>query len=148
MLIDRNLFGIKISYENMAQGLNDVDLGAEDLADDLDDVTKSAKKAKAGLREFDELKTINFPSSTDTDKSGGNIDLTDDILKAVDEYQKAWQAAYDRMENRANQFADTIQNVFKRISDEIVRDFNIFSSGFSFAFDFLQLNVKRALIKL
>ena len=142
-----NLFGIKISYENMAQGLNDVDIGAEDLADDLDDVTKSAKKAKAGLREFDELKTINFPSSTDTDKSGGNIDLTDDILKAADEYQKAWQAAYDRMENKANQFADTIQNVFKRISDEIVRDFNIFSSGFSFAFDFSQLDRAKNYIK-
>lgn len=141
------LFGISIPYESMGQALNDVDMGAEDLSDDLDDVTKSAKKAKAGLREFDELKTINFPSSTTKDTNGVGLDLTDEILKATEEYQKAWQEAYDRMQNRANEFANAIESAFKRISDEVLRSFDIFKKGFSVSFDFSQLDIAKNRIK-
>lgn len=98
--------GIKLDLESFGQVGGDFD----DLSDSLDDVAESAKKAKAGLRGFDELKTINMPDSSGSASGlGGAIDLTDEILKATEEYEKVWQEAYDKMEQRAERFADAVE---------------------------------------
>lgn len=112
-----SLFGIKFKKEDFSLGFNDSTETVDGLADSLDSVTESAKKAKAGLRGFDELKTI---SSTDASSGsggtgGGTIDLTDEILKATEEYNKVWQEAYDKMENRAEKFADRVEKALKPI---------------------------------
>ena len=46
---------------------------------------------------------------------GGSIDLTDEIIAATEEYERVWQEAYDKMEQRAQAFADTIEKMFKPI---------------------------------
>lgn len=105
------LFGIKI--EDIGQGFSGMDDDIEDVADSFDEATASAKKFKSITLGIDEL-NINAPQ-IDSGKGsgvGGGIDLTEEIIKATEEYEKVWQEAYDRMENRAQEFADRIQETF------------------------------------
>ena len=66
-----------------------------------------------GLLGFDKLNVIKTPDDTNKSKgsgvSGGTIDLTDEILDATEEYEKAWQDAFDKMESKAQAFADIIE---------------------------------------
>ena len=103
--------GIKIDFSEFGQGGSDA---FDDMAGSLDDVSESAKKAKAGLRGFDELKTISTPKGS-SDGLGSTIDLTNEIIAATEEYEKVWQEAYDKMEQRAQGFADAIEKAFKPV---------------------------------
>lgn len=122
------LFGIKLDLSEFGQSTSGVSEEIGGISDSLDDVSESAKKAKAGLRGFDELNVINTPSDsgggTSGSVGGGGIDLTDDILKATSEYEKAWQEAYDRMQNKAEAFADKIEKALEPVK-KIFKDFAI-----------------------
>lgn len=97
--------------------LGDIYDSADDTSDALDNVSKAAKKAKAGLRGFDELKTISISDTSGKDEgTGGSYTgllegALDDILE---EYQTAWNEGFENMENRANLFADNVAKAFKR----------------------------------
>lgn len=101
--------------------LGDIYDNAEDVSGALDKVSESAKKAKAGLRGFDELKTINMPEYNEPDDGAGGagaggIDsglLQGALDSILDEYQAAWDKAFSEMENRANTFADNVAKAFK-----------------------------------
>ena len=54
----------------------------------------------------------------------GSIDLTQQILDTTEEYNKVWQDAYDRMENRAQEFADRIGVYFEPIK-KLISDIKI-----------------------
>lgn len=123
------LLGVKLDLDSFGQGYTDLSDGFDDMSDSLDGVASSAKKAKAGLRAFDELKVINMPETSGGagGVGGGAIDLTDEILKATSEYEKVWQEAYDRMANKAQEIADriskTLEPVRKIFEDFAVGDF-------------------------
>lgn len=66
--------------------------------------SKAAKEAKAGLREFDELKTINMPDESGGGGGGGGggidpsdmfetVELGQDMLDLADKIKKAWANA-------------------------------------------------------
>lgn len=120
------LLGVKLDLDSFGQGYTDLSDGFDDMADSLDGVSKSAKKAKAGIREFDELKVINMPETGGggTGGGGGAIDLTDEILKATEEYERVWQEAYDRMANKAQDFADKVSKALEPVR-KIFEDFAI-----------------------
>lgn len=90
----------------------------EDLTDGLDSATDSAKKLKGQLQGLDELNVIN---TNDTSGSGGSgssggigSGLLDSALdKILEEYQKAWDTAFNNMETRFNTFADNVAKAFK-----------------------------------
>lgn len=105
------LFGIKI--EDIGQGFSSMDDEIDGVADSFDEATASAKKFKSITLGIDEL-NINAPQveSGKGNGVGAGIDLTEEIIKATEEYEKVWQEAYDRMENRAQEFADSIQETF------------------------------------
>lgn len=125
------LLGIKIDLSGFGQGGLSSDM--DDLSDSLDDVTDSAKKATAGLRAFDELNVINLNSNSGAGSdAAGSIDLTEEILKATDEYEKAWQEAYDKMESLSEGYADKISKILEPIQT-IFEDFakgDFFSAGY------------------
>ena len=110
-----NLFGIKIDFDAFGQGYSDMEDGIEDVSSAFDDATSAAKKFKSVTLGIDEL-NINAPQE-DTGKGAvgvsGGIDLTDEILKATEEYENVWNQAYEQMENRAQEFADKLENIFK-----------------------------------
>lgn len=120
------LLGVKIDFDQFGQGYSDASDDIDEMSDSLDGVAKAAKKAKAGLRGFDELQVINMPEENGgTSGAGaGTIDLTADILKATAEYEKAWQEAYDRMENKAQEIADNISRYLEPVR-KIFEDFAI-----------------------
>lgn len=119
--------GVKIDFDTFGQGYSNLGNDADDLADSLDGVGKSAKKAKAGLREFDELKVINMTdASTGGGGAGGGnaIDLTDEILKATEEYERVWNEAFAKMENTAQEWANRIEKYLEPVK-KIFKDFAI-----------------------
>lgn len=114
--------GIKLGKsKDYTPDFSNMSSGADDLSQRLDDVTKAAKKAKSGLREFDELKVINMPDTSSANLSGigdvGALDLTDEILAATSEYEKVWQKAFDNMQSIAEQWADKISVIFRPLQD-------------------------------
>lgn len=112
------IMGIKIDFDAFGSGYTGLSEDIDDVSDSLDDVTKSAKKANAGLRAFDELKVINIPDANGSSKASGSvggIDLTEEILKATEEYEKAWADAYAQMESKAQAFANKIEKAFRPI---------------------------------
>lgn len=105
------LMGVKIDFDAFGQnGYQDTTDSLEDMADGYDDVAEAAKKAQKGVRGFDELenRTTGTSKSGASTGTGDTIDLTDQIVKATEEYEKVWNEAFDRMENKAEAWADKI----------------------------------------
>ena len=120
-------FGIKIDFDAFGQGYSDIEDSLGGVSDGFDDVASSAKKANAGLRAFDELKTINMPDTSGSGAGGvggGGIDLTQQILDATAEYEKAWQEAFDKMESKAQEFANKFEKIFEPIK-KLFKDISI-----------------------
>lgn len=122
-----SLMGVKIDFDAFGQnGYKDTSDGLEDIANGYDDVAKAADKAQKGVRGFDELNVIS--TGTDTSKStgvsGDTIDLTDEIVKATEEYEKVWNDAFDKMENKAEAWADRIVSALSPVK-KIFKDFSI-----------------------
>lgn len=121
------LLGINIDFGSLEQGASGYGEQLKEVSGGLDSVTSSAKKAKAGLRAFDELKVINMTDTSSgaiSGSAGGSIDLTDEILNAAKEYEKVWDEAYAAMESRAQEFADKIGRFLEPIQ-VIFEDFMI-----------------------
>lgn len=116
-----NLLGIKLDLSSFGQGYSGIEEEMEDVADGFDNATASAKKFKTYTLGIDELNIQ--PEQADSSGNGGGggvgeqIDLTDEILQATEEYEKVWQEAFDKMENTAQQWADKIEEFFKPISE-------------------------------
>lgn len=117
-----NFFGIKLNLSEYGQGYSDLEEDIGGVSDGFDEATKSVKKFKGQLQKFDELNNLSTGSNSGKGEGiGSTIDLTDEILKATDEYNKAWQKAFDEMENKAEKFADKIMRIFNKIIDYFKR---------------------------
>lgn len=126
-----NLLGIDISGITSAVGDGAFDIGelvedTDDLTDSLGEASKAADKLKKGIRGFDELNIITTKTDDDSALSGNLPSglLDEAFIDAFSEYQKVWDEAFANMENRANEFADRVENYFKPIRD-IIEDFAI-----------------------
>lgn len=125
------LLGIKLS--NFVSSTGGISVDTSNIADDMDNASdsidtanKNAKKLEKTLSvlSFDELNQLNDNSdsaSTSNPSSGsgkgglGHIKALDAALNdALSAYQKAWDEAFKKMSNRANEMADAIVNAFKR----------------------------------
>nr|DAP70933.1 MAG TPA: minor tail protein [Caudoviricetes sp.] len=123
-----SLMGLKIDFESFGQsGYKDTSDGLEDISDGYQDVANSAKKATLSLMGFDEINKLQDDTSSSKGSSGGggsSIDLTDDIAKAVAEYEAAWNKAFANMENSAVAWADRIEKALEPVR-KIFKDFAI-----------------------
>lgn len=115
------ILGIKLNLDDFGQGYSD---SLEEIAEAYDDVDEAAKKAKAGIRAFDVLTVISSGASKKADDIADNIDLTQQILKAVDDYEKVWDEAYNKMTSKAQEIASVIGNALQPIKT-IIEDFAI-----------------------
>lgn len=117
--------GVELDLDAFGQGYNDLEDDTGSLGDSYDDLAESIKVAKAQLLGFDEVNKLQDTSATATvDAEMNGIDLTDEILKATDEYQKIWQEAFDKMEANSNKWADAIEKALSGIGD-VFEDFAI-----------------------
>lgn len=127
-----SLLGIKLDLSSFGQGFSGIEDDLGGIADGFDDATASAKKFKTYTLGIDELNIQ--PEQAESGGSGaggvgGGIDLTDEILEATSEYEKVWQEAFDKMENRAQEFADKIEKFFAPITEPLKKLFEDISIG-------------------
>lgn len=128
--------GVKLGdADAYKMNFDNISAGAEDLSENLDDVTKSAEKAQKGIRGFDELNVINTSKDSADSDSGGGVDLTDEILAMTEEYQKAWEEAYNRMQSNAENVADKVGAAFERVSTAAKNTATLFMNGFKASVD-------------
>lgn len=124
------LLGIKLS--NFVSSTGGISVDTSNIADDMDNASgaidnanTSAKKLEKTLSvlAFDELNQLNDNSdsgstSNPSSGSGGGASHLPALDAALDDalsaYQKAWDEAFKKMSNRANEMADAIVNAFKR----------------------------------
>lgn len=124
------LLGIKLS--NFVSSTGGISVNTGDIADNMDNASgaidnanTSAKKLEKTLSvlSFDELNQLNDNSdsgstSNPSSGSGGGASHLPALDAALDDalsaYQKAWDEAFKKMSNRANEMADAIVNAFKR----------------------------------
>lgn len=138
------LMGVKIDFDAFGQnGYKDTTDGLEDIADGYDDVADAAKNAQKGVRGFDELenRTTGTSKSGASTGAGDTIDLTDEIVKATEEYEKVWNDAFDKMENKAEAWADKVQGFFERMFKPLKTwgskiDWKKLKNGFNSVLDF------------
>lgn len=126
-----NLLGIDISGITSAVGDGAFDIGelvedTDDLTDSLGEASKAADKLKKGIRGFDELNIITTKTDDDSALSGNLPSglLDEAFIDAFSEYQKVWDEAFANMENRANDFADKVEEFLQPVRD-IIEDFAI-----------------------
>lgn len=127
-----NLLGIDLSGITSAVSDSAVDIGellgeTDDLTDSLTAAGNAAKKLKSNLQAFDELNVIT--TQTDSSSALSGVGLPSGLLdtafeKSFSEYQKAWDEAFANMENRANEFADKVEEYLQPVRD-IIEDFAI-----------------------
>lgn len=124
------LLGIKLS--NFVSSTGGISVDTSNIADNMDNASgaidnanTSAKKLEKTLSvlSFDELNQLNDNSdssstSNPSSGSGGGASHLPALDAALDDalsaYQKAWEDAYKKMSNRANEMADAIVNAFKK----------------------------------
>ena len=82
-----SFMGVELDLDAFGQGYNDLEDDTGSLGDSYDDLAESVKVAKAQLLGFDEVNKLQDTSAT-VDAEMGGIDLTDEILKATDEYHE------------------------------------------------------------
>lgn len=115
-----SLLGIKLDLQGFGQGYSGLGEEIGGVADSLDDATAAAKKFKTYALGIDELNIQPQQDSGGSASGGGigsGIDLTDEIIKATSDYEEEWQKAFDKMESKAQAFADKVQEIFKPITD-------------------------------
>lgn len=119
--------GIRLKTDEYSTGFNAFEDELENVSIGFDNATESAERFKGQLQGFDRLNLITTQQSSGSSSggsSGGSIDLTDEILKVSEEYQKVLDEAYANMENKAQQFAEKFASGFKLI-ENIVKDFSV-----------------------
>ena len=129
LLIDiASLLGIELNLDEFGQGFSDT---IDEDTEAIDELNKSMKETKKGIREFDELKVIGGDKSKAGSGLSDQIDLTQQILKATDEYERVWDEAYRKMESKAQAVAEALKGALDPIR-KIVEDFhlgNFFEAG-------------------
>lgn len=111
-------FGIQLDLSAFGQGYTDLGDDVDGLTDSLDDATASTKKLKTATLGIDEL-NINSPQD-DSGVAGGmgsTLDLTQKIIDASNEYQKAWENAFAQMESKAQALASKVEKLFAPIKN-------------------------------
>lgn len=125
------LLGIKLS--NYVASTGGIAVDTSNIADEMDDASgsidtanKNAKKLEKTLSvlSFDELNQLSdnsdssgtsSPTSGTNGGSAAHLPALDAALDAaLANYQKAWDEAFKKMSNRANEMADAIVNAFKK----------------------------------
>lgn len=121
----KNLLGIKNTesnpYGGMSEEMADLVGGAEDFEDALNGADKAAKKLKNNLQSWHEINNITVQDNADAGKVsvGGSAVLDGEIASALERYKEKWDAAFDRMEDKAQMFADKLAAWAQKVYDAI-----------------------------
>ena len=129
------LFGIDFSkiMDGISSGYSGFDAGdmaddTSDVADNYDKANKNAKKLQRTILGFDQINKLNDDSSDSGSGSGssgsgaGGIDLSNEIAAALAGYESVWNEAFEKSVNEAQQYADRIYKIFRKMWAMIKRE--------------------------
>lgn len=129
-----SLIGIKFDSINSSMGgmsdeMYDLVDGSEDLTTGIGNADKAAKKLNKTLQGWHEINNISTKEDSGSDSGsvgygGGSPILDDEITKALADYEKAWNDAFSRMENKAQTIADKLGKYLEPVK-KIIQDFAI-----------------------
>lgn len=129
-----SLIGIKFDSVNSSMGgmsdeMYDLVDGSEDLTTGIGNADKAAKKLNKTLQGWHEINNISTKEDSGSDSGsvgygGGSPILDDEITKALADYEKAWNDAFSRMENKAQTIADKLGKYLEPVK-KIIQDFAI-----------------------
>ena len=129
-----SLMGIKFDSINSSMGgmsdeMYDLVDGSEDLTTGIGNADKAAKKLNKTLQGWHEINNISTKEDSGSDSGsvgygGGSPILDDEITKALADYEKAWNDAFSRMENKAQTIADKLGKYLEPVK-KIIQDFAI-----------------------
>lgn len=112
--------GISGGYAD--DSLGDLSDNADDAAGSLNDAANAAKKLKTTVLGIDEL-NINAPDDDSAAGAGASagdtIDLSGAIADAVSDYKSIWDEAFANSQNKVQEYADAITNMFLRVWNAI-----------------------------
>lgn len=117
MLTDfASLFGIKIELDKMGQGFNQLDEELDSTVSGFEDAADAAREFKNQMLGFDEAEKLTTINTTSTlDGTDSLIDLSEEILKATDQYEQVWQDAYNKMNSGTQLWADKIEKTLDKV---------------------------------
>lgn len=125
LLVDfAGIMGIKINFKEFGKGYTELEEELDGLENGLENATESANKLKNALRGFDKLNVLSSGQRGLNASLGQSFDLTDQIKKATEEYNKMWNDAFANMENKAQEFSKKISKALEPIKT-IFNDFVI-----------------------
>lgn len=113
----KNMQGISKAFGGGTDDLEGLADAGDDASDSLDKASDSAKKLAKTVLGFDEINALSDTSSskgTGTGGGAGGIDLSPQIGKLLDQYNKAWDKALKNSQNKAQELADKLIDYFKR----------------------------------
>jgi len=127
------LLGIQFDSINSSMGGMSEDMSglvgdAEDFTGELDDANDAAKKLNKTLMPWHEINNLTTNESSGGSGSGsggaggGNPLLDDAIAGALADYEKIWNEAFERMENKAQEIAGQIEKFLEPVKN-IIQDF-------------------------
>lgn len=123
-----NTLGIKLDLSSFGQGYTEMEESIDDVTDAYEEATKAANKFKSATIGIDKLNIISPPEDNKGSSAGSSavpsIDLTDEIKKATEEYEKVWNKAYEKMQSKAQLVADNITKALEPIKT-IINDFAV-----------------------
>lgn len=114
----KNMDGISNAYGGGTDALDGLSDASDDATDSLNGTNSAAKKLQKTILGFDEINALSDNSDTSSGtgkgKGAGGIDLSGPIGDLLDEYNKAWDDAFKKMQNRAQQLANKLMDYFRR----------------------------------
>lgn len=116
--------GINKALKSLVTSTGDIDVSniaesTEDLSSGFGSAASSAEKLNKQLHKMDELNNVTSKQASGGgggSGTGGDLDLSDALKKAFDDYEKVWNQAYSKVEDSSKRFADKIEDAFKRVA--------------------------------
>ena len=109
--------GLELNFEGFGKGFAS-DEAIDDMEESLEGAVDSLEDLKNQIMGFDEVNPLDSIKGSFDGISEG-INLTAEILAKTEEYEKAWNEAYSKMQDKATEFANVIKGRFSGIGGAI-----------------------------
>ena len=109
--------GVELTSDDFGNGFIKLEEEVSEVEDGLDGALNSTKELKKQLQGFDKLNVISSSTADGNIGIQDSIDLTNEIIKATEEYQKVWEKAYGEMEAKAQALATRIEEIFSGVKN-------------------------------
>lgn len=125
------LLGIENNTDNFGKGFSGVEEDLLEQEEQLEDNIDKLKEYQNQLLGFDEVNKLQEPVEETNTQNSMSFDIEDDILKAIEEYEKAWAEAFANMDDYSAKW----ETFFNKILVPIKEVLSHFKFGYDMDFE-------------